>query len=93
MFKQNLRLIKDKLREDARGDVSEEADEDESSVEDSLANILPVNEEERDETLLDMLFNKVTEDLGKLRDHNKIELSRQYAKFTNSYIEAEQKAN
>jgi len=40
-----------------------------------------------------MLFSKVTEDLGKLRDHNKTELKKQYAKFTNAYIEAEKKAN
>jgi len=44
MFRENQRLIKDKLRVEARGDAYEEAGEDESSVEDSLADILPENE-------------------------------------------------
>ena len=91
MFRENLRLIKEQLRDEAQ--VVCDDDDDFDLSEDSLANLLPENQQERDETLFDMLLKKVQEDLEKLRKTNKSELKRQYSKFTNAYIEAEKNAN
>ena len=91
MFREKLQLIKEQLRGQAK--VVSDDDDDVGSSEDSLANLLPQNKEERDETLFDMLLKKIEEDLEKLRKTNKSELKRQYYKFTSAYNEADKNVN
>ena len=91
MFREEMTAIMDRVG--GTGSDGEDQAMGGDSEDGGLAELLPENEEDRDEALLDMLLSRFESNLASLRTNNESELRKQYANFTSAYKLADEKAN
>lgn len=78
-----MREIKEKI--DSKGDKQEDSEMKEADDENELEGLLREENQESDESLFDQLESRFEQMVADLSSKNKVELERQYSKFTDAY--------
>jgi len=78
-----MREIKEKI--DFKGDKQEDSEMKEADDENELEGLLREENQESDESLFDQLESRFEQMVADLSAKNKVELERQYSKFTDAY--------
>jgi len=78
-----MREIKEKI--DSKGDKQEDSEMKEADDENELEGLLREENQESDESLFDQLESRFEQMVADLSAKNKVELERQYSKFTDAY--------